>query len=42
MNKVKYLLTYRYAVIIQDLTVEFSRKYTLSSLSNLGDLRILS
>ncbi|MCX6812446.1 MAG: four helix bundle suffix domain-containing protein [Candidatus Berkelbacteria bacterium] len=38
MNKVKYLLTYRYAEIIQDLTVEFSRIYTLSSLSNLSDL----
>lgn len=39
MNKVKYLLTYRYAEIIHDLTVEFTRKYTLSSLSNLGNLR---
>ena len=27
MNKVKYLLTYRYAEIIQDLTVQFCRKY---------------
>lgn len=27
MNKVKYLLTYRYAEIIHDLTVEFVRKY---------------
>lgn len=39
MNKVKYLLTYRYAEIIHDLTVEFTRKYTLSHLSNLGVLR---
>ena len=39
MNKVKYLLTYRYAEIIHDLTVEFTRKYTLRSLSNLGNLR---
>jgi len=39
MNKVKYLLTYRYAEIIHDLTVEFTQKYTLSSLSNLGNLR---
>lgn len=38
MNKVKYLLTYRYAEIIHDLTVEFTRKYTLSYLSNLSDL----
>ncbi len=27
MNKVKYLLTYRYSEIIHDLTVEFSQKY---------------
>jgi len=27
MNKVKYLLTYRYAEIIHDLTVEFVKKY---------------
>lgn len=39
MNKVKYLLTYRYAEIIHDLTVEFTRKYTLRHLSNLGNLR---
>lgn len=38
MNKVKYLLTYRYAEIIHDLTVEFTRKYTLSYLSNLSSL----
>lgn len=39
MNKVKYLLTYRYAEIIHDLTVEFTRKYVLGSLSNLGRFR---
>lgn len=39
MNKVKYLLTYRYAEIIHDLTVEFTQRYTLSSLSNLSALR---
>ena len=38
MNKVKYLLTYRYAEIIQDLTVEFSRRYVLGGLSNLRSL----
>lgn len=38
MNKVKYLLTYRYAEIIHDLTVEFTKKYTLSRLSNLSNL----
>lgn len=32
MNKVKYLLTYRYAEIIHDLTVEFTKEYTLSNL----------
>lgn len=36
MNKVKNLLTYRYAEIIHDLTVEFTKKYILSHLSNLG------
>lgn len=35
MNKVKYLLTYRYAEIINDLTVEFTQRYVLSDLSNL-------
>lgn len=39
MNKVKHLLTYRYAEIIYDLTVEFTRIYILSHLSNLGHLR---
>lgn len=38
MNKVKYLLTYRYAEIIHDLTVEYSRHYVLSNLSNLRGL----
>lgn len=42
MNKVKYLLTYRYAEIIHDLTVEFTKTYVLSSLSNLSNLRNLS
>lgn len=36
MNKVKYLLTYRYSEIIHDLTVEFTKKYVLGHLSNLG------
>lgn len=36
MNKVKYLLTYRYSEIIHDLTVEFTKKYVLGYLSNLG------
>lgn len=39
MNKVKYLLTYRYSEIIHDLTVEFTKRYVLSNLSNLGNLR---
>lgn len=38
MNKVKNLLTYRYSEIIHDLTVEFTQKYTLGRLSNLGSL----
>lgn len=37
MNKVKFLLTYRYAEIIHDLTVEFSRAYVLSRRSQLGN-----
>lgn len=40
MNKVKYLLTYRYAEIIHDLTVEFTKRYTLSNLSNLRNLSL--
>lgn len=42
MNKVKYLLTYRYAEIIHDLTVEFTKAYLLGHLSilrNLSNLR---
>jgi four helix bundle suffix protein len=39
MNKVKYLLTYRYSEIVHDLTVAFCKSYVLSHLSNLGDLR---
>lgn len=38
MNKVKYLLTYRYAEIIHDLTVEFCQSYILRHFSNLGNL----
>lgn len=38
MNKVKYLLTYRYAEIIHDLTIEFTKKYVLSNLGNLRNL----
>lgn len=36
MNKVKYLLTYRYAEILHDLTIEFTKKYILNISSNLG------
>ena len=39
MNKVKYLLTYRYAEIIHDLTVDFTKVYLLSYLSGLSNLR---
>lgn len=39
MNKVKYLLTYRYSEIIHDLTIEFTKKYILRNLSNLGNLK---
>jgi len=38
MNKVKFLLTYRYSEIIHDLTVEFTQKYVLSHLSSLRNL----
>lgn len=34
--KVKYLLTYRYAEIIHDLTIAFTKLYILNHLSNLG------
>lgn len=39
MNKVKYLLTYRYSEVIHDLTVEFTKTYILRNLSNLGHLK---
>ena len=39
MNKVKYLLTYRYSEIIHDLTITFTKTYILSNLSNLGNLK---
>ena len=42
MNKVKYLLTYRYSEIIHDLTIEFTKAYLLGYLSvlrNLSNLR---
>ncbi len=42
MNKVKYLLTYRYSEIIHDLTVGFTKSYLLGHLSilkNLSNLR---
>ena len=38
MNKVRYLLTYRYAEIIHDLTVEFTKAYLLGYLSHLRNL----
>ena len=38
MNKVKFLLTYRYGEIIQDLTVAFTKAYLLGYLSNLRNL----
>ncbi|MBI2598686.1 four helix bundle protein [Candidatus Curtissbacteria bacterium] len=38
MNKVKFLLTYRYAEIIHDLTVVFTKAYLLGNLSNLKNL----
>lgn len=38
MNKVKYLLTYRYAEIIHDLTIEFTKAYLLGRLSSLKNL----
>jgi len=42
MNKVKYLLTYRYAEIIHDLTVEFTKAYLMGNLSTLRNLSNLS
>ncbi|MBI4038262.1 four helix bundle protein [Candidatus Daviesbacteria bacterium] len=38
MNKVKYLLTYRYSEIIHDLTVDFTKAYLLGNLSSLRNL----
>lgn len=38
MNKVKYLLTYRYSEIIHDLTIEFTKAYLLGNLSTLRNL----
>lgn len=38
LPKYKYLLTYRFAEIIFDLTVEFCRAFLLSDLSHLGNL----
>lgn len=38
MNKVKYLLTYRYSEIIHDLTVKFTKSFLLGHLSILSNL----
>jgi restriction system protein len=38
INRVKYLLTYRYSEIIHDLTVEFTKNYLLGHLSVLRNL----
>ena len=38
INKVKYLLTYRYSEIIHDLTVQFTKAYLLGHLSTLENL----
>src|SRR3989337_3530317 len=38
MNKVKYLLTYRYSEIIHDLTVEFVKIYVLNNPNGLNRL----
>ena len=42
MNKVKYLLTYRYAEIIHDLTIKFTKAYLLGHLSTLRNFSNLS
>ena len=42
MNKVKYLLTYRYAEVIHDLTVEFTKAYLMGGLSRLRNLSNLN
>lgn len=41
MQKYKYLLTYRYAEIIHDLTVQFCQAYLMGSLSTLRNLSLL-
>src|SRR6185312_7380641 len=41
MNKVKYLLTYRYSEIIHDLTISFTRAYLSGHLSNIRNLNNL-
>lgn len=38
MNKVKYLLTYRYSEIIHDLTIKFTKAFLLGRLSVLRNL----
>lgn len=38
MNKVKYLLTYRYSEIIHDLTIKFTKSFLLGHLSILSNL----
>ncbi len=38
MNKIKYLLTYRYSEIIHDLTVQFTKSFLLGHLSILRNL----
>ena len=38
LPKHKYLITYRYAEIIHDLTVEFSQRFIISILGNLSNL----
>jgi hypothetical protein len=38
LPKYKYLLTYRYAEIIHDLTVMFCQRFLLSDLGYLGNL----
>lgn len=38
INRVKFLLTYRYSEIIHDLTVEFTKSFLLGHLSTLSNL----
>lgn len=42
MNRVKYLLTYRYAEIIHDLTIGFTKSYLMGHLSNLRNFSNLN